>query len=91
MENFPYTDDMLADKVKPYACQLWNWSRKQSAANLIQTTEKQIALTLLPRTQGTFSCYGLRVHKMRYHCDEFTEKYLDGGVCELFSVKLIFL
>lgn len=79
IENFPYNDDMLTDKVKPYASQIWNWSKKQPAANLIKTSEKQIALTLLPRTKGTFSRHGLRVNRMRYHCDGFTEKYLSGG------------
>ncbi len=79
IENFPYTEVMLKEKVKPYASQIWNWSRKQPTANLIKTNGKQIALTLLPRTKGTFSRYGLKVNKMRYHCDGFTEKYLNGG------------
>lgn len=79
IDNFPYSNDMLADKAKPYASQIWNWSKKQPAANLIKTNEKQLALTLLPRTKGTFSRHGLRVNRMRYHCDGFTEKYLSGG------------
>lgn len=80
IENFPYTNNMLTDKVKPYASKIWNWSKKQPAANLIKINEKQIALTLLPRTKGKFSRHGLRVNKMRYHCDGFTEKYLNGGI-----------
>lgn len=79
IENFPYTDDMLADNVKPYASHIWNWSKKQPAANLIKTSENQLALTLLPRTRGTFFRKGLKVNRMRYHCDGFTEKYLNGG------------
>lgn len=79
IENFSYADDMHAEKIKPYASHIWNWSRKQPAANLIKADEKQIALTLLPRTKGTFSRYGLRVNKMRYRCDGFTETYLNGG------------
>lgn len=79
IDNFPYTDKMLTDKVKPYANQIWNWNIKQPTANLIKTNEKQLSLTLLPRKKGTFSRYGLRVNKMRYHHEGFTEKYLNGG------------
>ncbi len=79
IEKFPYTNDMLIDNVKPYASHIWNWSRKQPAANLIKTNEKQLALTLLPRTSGMFSRYGLRVNKLHYHCEGFTENYLSGG------------
>lgn len=78
IENFPYTEDMLKNKVKPYASHIWDWSRKQSTANLIKIDEKQLALTLLPRTRATFSRYGLNANKMRYHSDGFTEKYLKG-------------
>lgn len=79
IDNFPYTTKMFTDKVNPYASHIWNWNRKQPAANLIKTDERQIALTLLPRTKGTFSRHGLRVNKMCYHCDGFTETYLNGG------------
>ncbi|MBQ9673299.1 MAG: DDE-type integrase/transposase/recombinase [Ruminococcus sp.] len=79
IENFPYTVEMFTDNVKPYASHIWNWNKNQPAANLIKTNEKQIALTLLPRTKGTFSRHGLRVNKMRYHCDGYTESYLHGG------------
>ncbi len=36
-------------------------------------------LTLLPRTTGKFSRYGLKVNKLRYHCAGYTERYLSGG------------
>ena len=36
-------------------------------------------LMLLPRTTGRFSRYGLKVNKLRYHCDGYTEQYLSGG------------
>ena len=79
IEGFPYTDKMIADGVKPYSNAIWNWSRKQAGANLIKADEKRLILTLLPRTKGVFSRYGLRVNKMRYHADGFTERYLKGG------------
>ena len=79
IDGFPYTDEMIADGVKPYSNTIWNWSRKQAGANLIKANEKRLVLTLLPRTKGVFSRYGLRVNKMRYRADGFTERYLNGG------------
>ena len=48
-------------------------------ANLITVEERDLVLTLLPRTTGKFSRYGLKVNKLRYHCEGFTEQYLSGG------------
>lgn len=81
LENFPYTEEMIIAEVKPYASSVWNWSKSQIGANLISTDSKILVLTLLPRTTGKFSRDGLRVNKLRYHCDGFTEQYLSGGTC----------
>ena len=69
---------MLADGVKPYASDVWNWGRKQPAANLIQVSQKQLILTLLPRTTAQFTRKGLIVNKLRYSNRNFMERYLDG-------------
>ena len=37
-------------------------------------------LALLPRTEGKFSRYGLKVNRMRYHCEGYAEQYLKGDV-----------
>jgi len=79
IENFPYTEDMIAADVKPYASAIWNWGKNQIGANLISVGERELILTLLPRTTGKFSRHGLRANKLRYHCDGFTERYLNGG------------
>ncbi|MEY8419226.1 Mu transposase C-terminal domain-containing protein [Oscillospiraceae bacterium 44-5] len=79
VENFPYTEDMIAAHVKPYASQIWNWGKSQIGANLIGIGKKDLMLTLLPRTTGRFSRYGLKVNKLRYHCEGYTEQYLSGG------------
>ena len=50
-------------------------------ANLLSVDAKTLILTLLPRTTGKFSRDGLKVNKLRYHCDGFTEQYLNGGTC----------
>lgn len=79
IESFPYTEAMIEADVKPYASQIWNWGKSQIGANLIDVDARELMLILLPRTTGKFSRYGLKVNKMRYHCEGYTERYLKGG------------
>ena len=79
IENFPYTKEMIQNQVQPFASSIWEWGKTQSGANLISVSKEQIILTLLPRTTGKFSRSGLKVNKMRYKHENFTEKYLSGG------------
>ena len=79
VESFPYTENMIAAQVKPYASQIWNWGKSQIGANLIEIGKRELMLTLLPRTTGKFSRSGLKVNKLRYHCEGYTEQYLSGG------------
>ena len=39
---------------------------------------RTLVLTLLPRTEGKFSRFGLKVNKLRYHNEGYTEEYLKG-------------
>lgn len=79
IESFPYTEAMIEADVKPYASQIWNWGKSQIGANLIEIGKRELMLTLLPRTTGKFSRSGLKVNKLRYHCEGYTERYLSGG------------
>ena len=79
IENFPYTEAMIADKVKPYASCIWEWGKSLIGANLIGVDSRGLMLTLLPRTTGKFGRTGLKVNKLRYHCEGYTEQYLSGG------------
>ena len=79
VDNFPYTEKMLADGVKPYASDIWNYGLNQAGANLIPVDYNTLVLTLLPRTTGKFSRKGLIVNKLRYKHDGFTERYLNGS------------
>lgn len=81
VENYPYTEDMITNKVAPYAASIWEYGKAQLAANLIPVSKEQMILTLLPRTQGKFTRSGLKVNKMRYKNENFTERYLQGGTC----------
>lgn len=80
VSNFPYTKEMLSDGVKPYATSIFEWGRKQPGADLIKVSREKLIQVLLPRTEGRFSRYGLKVNGMRYHAEGYTEKYLKGGI-----------
>lgn len=79
IENFPYTEKMLAEGIKPYASDIWNYGLHQAGASLIPAHYNTLILTLLPRTTGKFSRKGLTVNKLRYKNNRFTERYLSGG------------
>ena len=79
INSFPYTENMLKNRVKPTSSQIWNWCIGEKTANLIQTDSRQLMLTLLPRAQGTFTRFGLKVGKLHYRHDDYTEMYLKGG------------
>lgn len=70
---------MINANVRPYAKDIWNWGNTLSGANHIDIAPKDLILTLLPRTEGKFSRYGLKVNRLRYCNDNFTEQYLRGG------------
>ena len=80
IKNFPYTEVMIADKVKPYTSCIWEWGKSQIGANLIAVQNKELVLTLLPRTTGRFDRTGLKVNRLRYYCEGYTEQYLSGSI-----------
>ena len=79
VEKFPYDEAMIGAKVKPYASCIWEWGKSRTGANLIVVGSRELILTLLPRTTGRFDRTGLKVNRLRYHCEGYTEQYLSGG------------
>lgn len=79
IENFPYTEEMLQEEVKLFASSIFEWGKQKEGVNLIPVSKEELILTLLPRTTGKLTRFGLRVKGMRYHADGYTEKYLKGG------------
>ena len=79
IKNFPYTSEMLEAAVKPYANEIWNFKKNDEADNLISVTQKELILTLLPRTTGKFTRFGLKVNHLRYYAEGYTERFLEGG------------
>ena len=79
VDNFPYTEKMIAKKIKPYSSEIWNYGLTQQGANIINFDREKLILTLLPRTNGTFSRKGLSVNGIKYNNPNFTERFLQGG------------
>lgn len=80
IKSYPYTPEMLEDNIKPYANEIWNWKVENDiGTNLISVLSKDLVLTLLPRTNGKFTKYGLKVNRLRYHAEGYKERYLQGG------------
>ena len=83
LENFPYTEEMLQEGIKPYANEIWNYGTKQQGANLIDVDKDTLLKTLYPRTQARFTRRGLKVNGLRYHNSLYMEKYLEGETAEV--------
>ncbi len=64
--SYPYTADMLERRISPHAADIWNYKASQAGANMIPVSENELIMTLLPRTEGTFSRYGLKVNGLRF-------------------------
>lgn len=80
MKDYPYTEQMIKDKVKPHPSDIWNWGIDNLlGCNLIEVDKSQLLLTLLPRVKGKFSRFGLTVNKLRYHNQAYKERHLKGG------------
>ena len=81
LNNFPYSQDMLNQNIKPFANCIWNYNLNSIGTNLIEVSKELLTFTLYPRTKGIFSRYGLKVNKLRYKNIDYTEKYLKGEEC----------
>lgn len=78
IEKFPYTQDMLKKEIKPYSNEIWAYGLTMPGVNLIEITKEEIELTMLPRTTGKFTRFGLKANKLRYHNEKYREEYLQG-------------
>ena len=81
LNNFPYSQDMLNQNIKPFANCIWNYNLNSIGTNLIDVSKELLTFTLYPRTKGVFSRYGLKVNKLRYKNNDYTEKYLKKEEC----------
>lgn len=78
LEGFQYSEEMIDAGIKPYSSEIWKWGIEKGASNLIDVSREQVILTLLPRTIGQFSKYGLKVNKLRYTHPNYIQQFLTG-------------
>lgn len=78
VQHFPYSKEMIHNSIHPTSSGIWNYGIQKNDANLISVSYETLMLSLLPRTTGKFTRYGLCVNQLRYKNDEFTEMYLKG-------------
>lgn len=80
LEDYPYTEEMITEKIQPHPNSIFEWGKSQPGCNLITVSAKQLILTLLPRVNAKFTRKGLIVFGLRYSSEErnFTEDYLNG-------------
>ena len=78
LNNFPYTDNMLENRIQPYANDIFQYGLSLDGVNLIDINKEQIELTLMPRTIGKFTRTGLIVNNVRYKNKNFSEQYLSN-------------
>jgi len=69
---------MLKEGIKPYASNIWNYEMEYENGNLIDASDKEVMLILLPRTLARFTRKGLIVNKLRYGNNLYMEEYLQG-------------
>jgi len=81
ISGFPFTEEMIGMGIKPYSNCIWKYGMEnlRGCNVLADATKEQVILTLLPRTLGSFSRFGLKVNGLRYFCDGFFERCLKGG------------
>jgi transposase InsO family protein len=79
LQNYPYDLEMLGAQIPPYANKIWNWKKENAEANLIDVSQKDLILTLLPRANGKFTRKGLLCNHLRYYADGYKEQFLRGG------------
>lgn len=83
MENFPFSEEMLGDKVRPIPCHIWKWASEYLGENLMDVKKDTLLKVLLPRTMGRFTRHGLFVNGLHYHNDLYMEAYLQGKECQV--------
>lgn len=79
IENYPYTNEMLKQQIKPYSNAIWTYKNSISECNLIDIKTEELFRVLLPRTKGRFTRRGLIVNKARYKNDGYISEYLSGN------------
>ena len=79
IEDFPYTEEMLQQRIKPYSQDIWNYGLTKEESNVLEIGTEDVMMILLPRAKAKFTRFGLSVNGLHYRNDDYKKEMLNGG------------
>lgn len=79
IEDFPYTEEMLQQRIKPYSQDIWNYGLTKEESNVLEISTEDVMMILLPRAKAKFTRFGLSVNGLHYRNDDYKKEMLNGG------------
>ena len=79
IEDFPYTEEMLQQRIKPYSQDIWNYGLTKEESNVLEISTEDVMMILLPRAKAKFTRFGLAVNGLHYRNDDYKKEMLNGG------------
>lgn len=79
IEDFPYTEEMLQQRIKPYSQDIWNYGLAKEESNVLEIITEDVMMILLPRAKAKFTRFGLAVNGLHYRNDDYKKEMLNGG------------
>ena len=79
IEDFPYTEEMLQQRIKPYSQDIWNYGLTKEESNVLEIGTEDVMMILLPRIRAKFTRFGLAVNGLHYRNDDYKKEMLNGG------------
>lgn len=70
IEDFPYTEEMLQQRIKPYSQDIWNYGLTKEESNVLEIGTEDVMMILLPRVRAKFTRFGLAVNGLHYRNDD---------------------
>ena len=80
IEDFPYTEEMLQQRIKPYSQDIWNYGLTKEESNVLEIGTEDVMMILLPRVKAKFTRFGLAVNGLHYRNDDYKKEMLNGGI-----------
>lgn len=74
IEDYPMSEDMRRDGVRPYPLELWRWGLEHRNGGLRYVPPEVVRQRLLPRARATMTERGLRFRRRYYTCDLIAAK-----------------
>ena len=79
IEDFPYTEEMLQQRIKPHSQDIWNYGLAKEESNVLEIDTEDVMMILLPRAKAKFTRFGLSVNGLHYRNDDYKKEMLNGG------------